>query len=97
MQSKAINHKVRIYKECHCVCPLAGIGTLPTPLSPVSVPLPPEAEGGHPRLRVRGWGSPDSDDLRKNLELLLLCAINCPVRTLRISFILLQRCKGTMA
>ncbi len=40
-------HKVRIYKEYHTVCPLVGIGTLPTPLSPASVPLPPEAGGGH--------------------------------------------------
>jgi len=31
--------------------------------------------GGHTRLRVRGWGSPNSDDLRKCLELCLLCAL----------------------
>jgi hypothetical protein len=61
-----VAHKVRIYKEYHCVCPLVRIGTLPTPLSPASKPLPPEPEGGgHTRLRVRGWGSPNSDDLRK--------------------------------
>jgi hypothetical protein len=29
-------HKVRIYKEYHSVCPLVGIGILPTPLSPAS-------------------------------------------------------------
>jgi hypothetical protein len=34
--------KVRVYKEYHSVCPLVGIRTLPTPLSPASVPLPPE-------------------------------------------------------
>jgi hypothetical protein len=28
--------------------------------------------GGHARLRVRGWGSPNSDDLR-SLALCLLC------------------------
>jgi len=39
-------HKVRIYKEYHSVCPLVGIGTLPIPLSPASVPLPPEPGGG---------------------------------------------------
>jgi hypothetical protein len=39
-------HKVRTFKEYHSVCPLVGIGTLPTPLSPVSVPLPPEPGGG---------------------------------------------------
>jgi hypothetical protein len=44
---KHTTHKVRIYKEYHSVCPLVGIGTLPTPLSPASVPLPPEpGEGG---------------------------------------------------
>ncbi len=29
--------------------------------------------GGHTRLRVRGRGSPDSDDWRKSLALCLLC------------------------
>ncbi len=37
--------------------PLAGIGTLPTPFSPASVPLPPETGGRwHTSLRVGGWG-----------------------------------------
>jgi hypothetical protein len=46
------------------------------PLSPASVPLPPEPKGGggHTRLRVGGWGSPNSDDWRKSLALCLLCA-----------------------
>ncbi len=35
------------------------------PLSPASVPLPQESKGEHTRLLVRGWGSPNSDDLRK--------------------------------
>jgi hypothetical protein len=57
-----------IYKEYHSVCSIVGIGTLPPPLSPASVPLPPEPKGGgHTRLRVRGWGSPNSDDWRKSL------------------------------
>ncbi len=30
--------------------------------------------GGHTRLRVRVWGSPNSDDWRKSLALGLLCA-----------------------
>ncbi len=55
-----------IYEEYHSVCPLVGTGTLPTLLSPASVPLPPEpGGGGHTRLRVRGWGSPNSDDWKK--------------------------------
>jgi hypothetical protein len=58
------------------VCPLVGIGTLPPLLSPASVPLPPEPKGGgHTRLRVRGWGSPNFDDWRKSLALCLLCAM----------------------
>jgi len=37
--------------------PLVGIGTLPTPFSPASVPLPPETGGRGPTsLRVGGWG-----------------------------------------
>jgi hypothetical protein len=40
------NHKVSSYKEYHSVCPLVGIGTLPTPPSPASVPLPTNPGGG---------------------------------------------------
>jgi hypothetical protein len=56
--------KYALYKEYHSVCPLVGIGTLPTPLLPASVFLPrePGGGGGYTRLRVRGWGSPNSDD-----------------------------------
>jgi hypothetical protein len=71
-----LDHKVHIYKEYHSVCPLVGIGTLPPPLSPASVTLPPEPKGGGTlALRVRGWGrgSPNSDDLEKSLALCLLC------------------------
>jgi hypothetical protein len=35
-------------------------------------------EGAH-RLRVRGWGSPNSDDWRKSLALCLLCGNIVPV------------------
>jgi hypothetical protein len=67
------DHKVRIYKEYHSVCPRVEIGILP--LSPASVPLPPEpGGGGHTHsLRVRGWGSPNSDDWIKSLALCLVC------------------------
>ncbi len=62
-----------IYIEYHSVCPLVGVGT---PLSPASVPLPPEPKGGgHTRLRVRGWGSPSSDDWRKSWAFCLLCGL----------------------
>jgi hypothetical protein len=37
--------------------PFVGIGTLPTPFKPASVPLPPETGGReHTSLRVGGWG-----------------------------------------
>jgi hypothetical protein len=80
-------HKVDTYKEYRSLCPLVGIGTLPTPLSPASVPLPPELKGvvGHTRLRVRGWGSPNSDDWRKGLALCLLSALHQLYYTFHIS------------
>jgi hypothetical protein len=36
-------------------------------------PPPRTGGGGHTRLRVRGWGSHNSDDWRKSLTLCLLC------------------------
>jgi hypothetical protein len=45
--SEDVHLKVRIYKEYHSVCPLVGIGTLPPPLSPASVPLPQNGGGAH--------------------------------------------------
>ncbi len=72
-------HKVLTYMEHHSVCPLVGIVTPPTPLPKASVPFPPPPPrtkewggGGYTRLRLRGWGSPNSDDWRKSLTLLLL-------------------------
>ncbi len=67
-------HKVLIFIEHHSVSPLVGIGT-PPPLQPqASVPSPPDQwVGGHTRLRLKGWGSPNSDDWRKSLALCLLC------------------------
>ncbi len=58
-------HKVLIYIEHHSVCPLVGIGT-PPPLQPqASVPSPrTKGWGGHTRLRLKGWGSPNSNDWR---------------------------------
>ncbi len=59
-------HKVDIYKEYCSLCPLVGIGTLPTPLSPASKPLPPEPRGGG------GAHSPGE----KSLALCLLSALH---------------------
>jgi hypothetical protein len=55
--------QVHTYKEYHSVCPLVGIGTLPTPSIASECAPPPGAKGGvgNIRVRVRGWGSPNSD------------------------------------
>ncbi len=79
-----LNHKVHIQYIWSTTVyvphwyPLAGIGTLPPPLSPAIAILPPGTKGGgrHTRLRVRGWESPDSDDWRKGLALYILCGLN---------------------
>ncbi len=61
--------------------PHVRIGTPPPPLSEASAPLPhPRNQSGgggvvHTRLYVRGWGSPNSDNYRKGLELCLLCGV----------------------
>jgi hypothetical protein len=60
-----VDHKVLIYLEYYSV-PSSELGP-PHPLSRKQVysVLPPPAKqrgGGHTRLRVRGWGSPTSDD-----------------------------------
>jgi hypothetical protein len=48
-------HKVLIYIEHHRVCPLVGI-----------VPSPPvQRVGGHTRLQLKGWGSPNSYTVQK--------------------------------
>ncbi len=39
-------------------------------------PSPQNRGGGHTRLPLRGWGSPNSDDWRKSLALCLLCAVH---------------------
>ncbi len=64
-----------IYLEYHSECPLVGIGTPPPPLTQATEPSPRNQNGGggHTRLRVRRWGSPNSDDWRKILALCLLC------------------------
>ncbi len=48
------------------MCMSSALG-LPRPLSRKRVcPLPPnQRAGGHSRLQVRGWGSPNSDDWKK--------------------------------
>ncbi len=53
--------------------PLVGIGTLPTPFSPASVPLPPETGGrGHTSLRV-GDGGESQFQRRAYTMVLFIC------------------------
>ncbi len=69
-----------IYKEYHNVCPLVGIGnfgTLPPPLSPASMPLPPEPKGGGGHSPAgEGLGKSQFRRLEKSLALCLLCDLN---------------------
>ncbi len=71
--AKVLKHKVNIYLADHSNCPLVRIGT-PRP-SPESKCVPQNQRGGHPRLRVRGWGGPNSDVWRISLALCLLCGL----------------------
>ncbi len=49
---------------------------IPSLASECASPRVPKGGGGvHTRLRVRGWGSPNSDDWRENLVLCLLCEV----------------------
>ncbi len=74
--SMAPNHKVRIYKEYHSICPLVRIGTLPTPLSPASVPLPKNRGEGARTPAGEGLRESQFRRLEKSLALCLLCAPN---------------------
>ncbi len=70
-------HTVYIrYLEYHSVCPFVRTGTPPPPPPPLplaSVSSPwNQRRWEHTRLRVRGWGGPNSDDWRKILAFCLL-------------------------
>ncbi len=66
-----------IYRAPQCMSPSSELGLF-QPLSHKRVcpPRPSPLDqrvGGHTRMRLRGWGSPNSDDWRKSLSLCLLC------------------------
>jgi hypothetical protein len=76
--SKGWRHKVHIYLEYHSFCPSLELG--PPPPSTASECDSPRAQIGggggytvHTCQRVRGLGSPNSDDWRESLVLCLLC------------------------
>jgi hypothetical protein len=64
-----IHHKVHTYKEYHSVCALVGNGTLPPPLSPASVPLPPEPNGAWEAHSSAGEGLGESQFQRLEKKL----------------------------
>ncbi len=68
----SLPHKVHIYTECHSVCPLVGIGTLPPPLSPANVPLPRYQRGRAYSPAGEGLGESQFLRLEKSLALCLL-------------------------
>ncbi len=70
---ETLMQKVRIYKKYCSVCPLVGIGTLPTPLSPASVPIPPDAGGAHSPAG-EGLGESQFRRLEKSCTLPSLCS-----------------------
>ncbi len=62
------SNKVHTHKEYHSVCPLVRIGTIPPPLSPASVPLPPVSKGGGAHSRAgEGLGEFQFKRLEKKL------------------------------
>jgi hypothetical protein len=80
------NHKVLIYTEHHSTVyvPSSELG-LPRPLSRKRVcPSQGQGVGGHTRLRLRGWGSSNSDDWRTSLALCLNVTHPCYRYTLLV-------------
>jgi hypothetical protein len=68
-----LDHKVRIFKEYYSVCPLVGIRTLPTTLSPASVPLP-QIRGDAHSPAMEGVGESQFRRLEKKLSTLpIMC------------------------
>ncbi len=56
-----------------CMSPRRWDSPTPSPASEFAPPPPGNQKGGgHTRMRVRGWGSPNSDDWSKNLVLTTL-------------------------
>ncbi len=68
--------------------PSSKLGPHPLSLRRVCNVCPPKPkEGKHTRFRARGWGSPNSDDLRKSLALCLLCAYEYHVSLLSLELL----------
>jgi hypothetical protein len=59
-----------MYIEHHSVCPLVGIGTLPTALPLASVPLPPDQRVGGKVSAAEGVGESQFRRLEKRLNTL---------------------------
>ncbi len=89
---KSALHKVRVYKEYHSVCPLVGIGTLPTPLSQRMCPFPPEPGGGGAHSPAcEGLGESLFRRLEKSLALCLYSVV------LSLNTVTWETCNGDIA
>jgi hypothetical protein len=65
--SEYMKHKVLIYRAPQCMSPRRNWDTPnPSPASECVFPLDQRVEGGHTRLRLKGWESLNSDDWRKS-------------------------------
>ncbi len=86
---------IHLYLEYPSVGPLVGLGP-PTSSPPNEcVPPPPNQRGGwQPRLRVRGWDSPNSDDWRKSLGLCVLWGRTIQKRLLCSLILEYRLCRG---
>jgi hypothetical protein len=79
-----LQRKVLIKRAPQCISPRRNWDS-PNPSSASECALPPGPKGGtrHTRLRLNGWGSPNSNDWRKSLALCLLCGLQ-DICTLRL-------------
>jgi hypothetical protein len=72
-ERKGVIHNVHTYRVPQCMSPRRNWDYPPLPQA--SVPSSETKGRGLTRLRVRGWGRPNSDDWRKSLALCLLCGV----------------------
>ncbi len=69
----------------------------PSPACECALPPEPKGGGGHTRLRLKGWGIPNSDDWRKSLAICLLCGQYNEKKREKIFLICKEIQKGAVA
>ncbi len=76
------------YIEYHSVCPLVGIGTLPPPLSPATVPLPRTKGGGGAHSPANeGVGESQFRRLEKKLSTLPTLCLQAFVLDVKLTYL----------